>query len=118
MVAQTKDEIKSANFLNDYLKSCYGLTLPVKSRGTSGIIIKAGKDGKDGYTLNVDKNTVSINGNTAPGAFYGIQTFIQLLPTEKGTMLRVPAVNITDAPTVGYRGLMLDVGRHVFPLNL
>ncbi|WP_262919434.1 glycoside hydrolase family 20 zincin-like fold domain-containing protein [Niabella hibiscisoli] len=41
IIAQTKDEIKSANFLNEYLKNCYGFILPVKPKGTTGIIIKA-----------------------------------------------------------------------------
>lgn len=117
IIAQTKDELKSANFLNEYLKNCYGFTLPVKSKGTAGVIIKSGNGGKDGYTLNINKNTVVITGLTAPGAFYGIQSLIQLLPTEKSNTLLVPAVSITDAPTVQYRGLMLDVGRHVFPLS-
>lgn len=117
IIAQTKDELKSANFLNEYLKNCYGFTLPVKSKGTTGIIIKSGNGAKDGYTLNINKSTVAITGLTAPGAFYGIQSLIQLLPTEKSKTLSVPAVSITDAPTVQYRGLMLDVGRHVFPLS-
>jgi len=42
---------------------------------------------------------------------------IQLLPVEKNTSLTIPAVLIKDAPTVQYRGLMLDVGRHYFPLD-
>ncbi|WP_346239541.1 beta-N-acetylhexosaminidase [Niabella insulamsoli] len=117
IIAKSKDEVKSANFLNDYLKQCYGYSLPVKSSGSKGIIIVAGNTGNDGYTLNADKKSVVIKGSTAPGAFYGVQTLIQLLPTQKSSALIVPAVSITDAPTVAYRGLMLDVGRHFFPVD-
>lgn len=117
IIAQTKDELKSANFLNEYLKNCYGFSLPVKSKGTTGIIIKSGNGAKDGYTLDINKSTAAITGLTAPGAFYGMQSLIQLLPTEKNNTLLIPSVSITDAPTVQYRGLMLDVGRHVFPLS-
>lgn len=118
LVAKTKDEIKSANFLNDYIKSCYGFSLPLKISGNKGIIITAAnRTGKDGYTLNVNTSSVSISGNTAPGAFYGMQTLIQLLPLEKSNNLRVPAVLIKDEPVAGYRGLMLDVSRHFFPVS-
>ncbi|GAB3422791.1 beta-N-acetylhexosaminidase [Niabella aquatica] len=117
IVARTKDEIKSANFLNDYLKNIYGFKLPVKSAGSKGIIITAANTGKDGYTLNADKNAVIIKGSTGPGAFYGIQTLIQLLPVQKSTVLKVPAVTITDAPATQYRGLHLDVARHFFPVS-
>lgn len=117
IIAQTKDEIKSANFFNEYLKSCYGFTLPVEAKGTSGIIIKALKGTHDGYQLTINQKAVLITGTTAPGAFYGVQSLIQLLPAEKKAVLQVPAVSIKDAPTVSYRGLMLDVSRHVFPLD-
>ncbi|WP_317235879.1 family 20 glycosylhydrolase [Niabella hibiscisoli] len=65
----------------------------------------------------MDNTKAIISGLTAPGAFYGVQSLIQLLPVEKSTLLKIPAVSITDAPAVHYRGLMLDVSRHVFPLD-
>ena len=117
IVARTKDEIKSANFLNDYLKKYYGFTLPVKSAGKKGIIITAASNGKDGYTLDAGKKAVTIKGSSAPGAFYGVQTLIQLLPVQKSTTLTIPAVSVTDAPATQYRGLHLDVTRHYFPLD-
>lgn len=118
IIAKTKDDIKSANFLNDYLKSSYGFSLPVKAAGSKGIFISSGSTGnKEGYTLNADKNSIKIKGNTAAGTFYGIQTLIQLLPVEKSATLKVPGVSIKDAPVAGYRGLMLDVSRHYFPVS-
>ncbi|MFT4092272.1 MAG: beta-N-acetylhexosaminidase [Niabella sp.] len=117
LIAKTKDEIKSANFFNEYLKSYYGFKLQVKPSGTGGIIIVSGTGEKDGYTFEVSDNAININGYTGAGTFYGIQTLIQLLPVEKTSALSIPAVSITDAPAVGYRGLMLDVGRHFFPVE-
>lgn len=117
IVAKTKDEIKSAQFLNSFLKNIYGLSLPIKATGTQGIIITAGTSGKDGYTLVSDKKAVRVKGNTPAGAFYGIQTLIQLLPVEKSSTLKIPAVSIKDAPIAQYRGLMLDVSRHFFPVE-
>lgn len=117
IVAKTKDEIKTANFLNEYFKSNYGFKLSVKKYGPNSIQIHSANGNKDGYTLNVSKGGAVIRGNTGAGTFYGIQSLIQLLPVEKNAKLTIPAVSITDAPTVQYRGLMLDVGRHYFPLD-
>jgi len=117
IVAKTKDEIKSANFLNEYFKSNYGFILPIKKYASNSIQIHSANGTKDGYTLNVSKGGAVIRGNTGAGTFYGIQSLIQLLPVEKNTSLTIPAVLIKDAPTVQYRGLMLDVGRHYFPLD-
>lgn len=46
--------------------------------------------------------------------FYGIQTFIQLTPL-RGT--KIPFVEIKDNPRFAYRGLHLDVCRHMFPVE-
>ncbi len=70
--------------------------------------------GNEGYTLSVSKKGISIQANTEAGLFYGIQTFIQLTPLQ-GT--KIPFVEITDYPRFGYRGLHLDVCRHIFPIE-
>ena len=63
----------------------------------------------------VSPSAISISAPTANGAFYGVQTLIQLLPVEKAADLKIPAVLIEDYPRFKYRGLMLDCGRHFFP---
>jgi len=64
---------------------------------------------------------VTITANRPAGLFYGMQTLTQLLTKEiesktaaTGTWT-LPAVNITDYPRFGWRGIMLDVSRHFFP---
>jgi len=47
--------------------------------------------------------------------FYAVQTLCQLLPVKGGRA--IPAVEIEDKPRFAWRGLMLDVGRHIFPLE-
>lgn len=116
LIAKTKDEIKSANFFNGYLKSYYGFQLPVKSSGTKGIIIHSGNTSKDSYTLSANSNAIVIKGTSAASAFYGVQTLIQLLPVNKSAAFNIPAVLISDAPALQYRGLHLDVSRHFFPV--
>ncbi|GAB3027646.1 hypothetical protein GCM10027051_35730 [Niabella terrae] len=117
IIATTGEDRKSAAFLNDYLQHCYGFSLPVQRSGKKGILISSKKGDRDAYTLISGKNGVQIKGSSAAGAFLGLQSLIQLLPTERSQSLSIPAVTITDAPASKYRGLMLDVGRHYFPLS-
>lgn len=78
--------------------------------------------GKEGYTLNVTNQEVSLSANEPAGLFYGMQTLMQLLPAaiESKTIAKelkwsLPCVTILDYPRFGWRGLMLDVSRHFFP---
>lgn len=75
----------------------------------------------EGYRLSVTPGAVSISANTAAGLFYGVQSFLQLLPKEimspsvvKNISWAAPCAEITDYPRFGWRGLMLDVSRHFF----
>lgn len=77
--------------------------------------------GKEGYQLSVTAQNIIIKANQPAGLFYGVQTLLQLLPKEiesnevvKDFNWTVPAVEITDYPRFGWRGLMLDVSRHFF----
>jgi hexosaminidase len=77
--------------------------------------------GKEGYNLSVTPAGVTIRANEAAGLFYGVQTFLQLLPKEiesnavvKDIKWTVPCVEITDYPRFGWRGMMFDVSRHFF----
>ena len=76
---------------------------------------------KEGYTLAVTPQQISIKAADYNGALYALQTLRQLLPNEvESTKLvkrdwLVPAVTISDAPQYQWRGLMLDVSRHFFP---
>jgi hexosaminidase len=67
----------------------------------------------EGYRLSVTKKGVTIQANTGAGLFYGVQSLIQLISIDGN---QVPFVEITDYPRFSYRGLHLDVGRHMFPV--
>ncbi len=75
--------------------------------------ILEGKPGES-YRLHVDDKII-ITGSTPAGVFYGIQTLAQLLPL-KGEV-KVPKVAINDGPRFGWRGMHLDVGRHLFAVE-
>ncbi|MFC1544638.1 beta-N-acetylhexosaminidase [Gemmatimonadota bacterium] len=70
--------------------------------------------GPEDYTLVVAPGGVGITASTAAGVFYGIQTFLQLLPPEKlegAKEVRLPALKINDMPQFGWRAYLLDDAR-------
>jgi len=75
------------------------------------------------YSLNITEKEIIISASTTIGAFYGFQTLRQLLPPdfENGTytkqIVKIPRLNIKDAPKFKYRGMHLDVGRHMFSVD-
>lgn len=76
----------------------------------------------EGYKLEVAAETIDIASSSAAGAFYALQTLRQLMTAEAFTAgdvkaVEIPAVKIEDAPLLGYRGTMLDVGRYFFPVE-
>jgi hexosaminidase len=75
--------------------------------------------GKEGYQLIINNFGVTIRANTAHGAFYGIQTLLQLLvgKTKDGAFTfspSLPSVEISDQPRFAWRGMHLDVCRHFY----
>mgnify|MGYP002743617485 FL=1 len=89
---------------------------------TNSVVIDTDKSlPKEGYTLAVTPQQISIKAADYNGALYALQTLRQLLPNEveSAELVKrdwlVPAVTITDAPQYQWRGLMLDVSRHFFP---
>ena len=76
----------------------------------------------EGYRLEVENEAIIIEVSSPAGVFYALQTLKQLMPKEimAGTALttkakiEVPCVSIADEPLYGWRGFMLDEGRHFF----
>ena len=109
----------------DFLK---GFIYPVieGSKGESNKIIFI-KDNtitnSEGYSLEVKSNKIEIRTNTAKGAFYAVQSLRQLLPSEFENKkpleytVAIPAIRIEDQPQFGYRGMHLDVSRHMYSVD-
>ncbi len=79
----------------------------------------------EAYELVTTSSGININASSAKGAFYAVQTLLQLLPPDvfgnekvlSPKDLIVPIVNIKDEPRYAWRGMHLDVGRHLFPVE-
>ena len=118
--AENEKMEKNANFLSDYLHEMLGLKLSLTTdlKSTNAIILDLVEgENKEAYTLVVEANKVSIHGTSEAGVFYGIQTLRKSLPIGKNLKVSLPAVEIKDQPRFSYRGMMLDVSRHFFPLD-
>ena len=111
---------KNAEFLAEFLKEQTGKVL-VPQAGTEGVgvllQVVANEDQPEGYTLKVTPEQVLISGGSEAGVFYGIQTLRKSVADANGANVVLPAVEINDAPRFGYRGTMLDVSRHFFPVD-
>ena len=77
--------------------------------------------GREGYTLDVSRKNIIIRAVAGNGLFYATQSFFQLFPPEIELLssfrhtYKLPVVSIRDMPRYPYRGMHLDVGRHLFP---
>lgn len=63
------------------------------------------------YLLKVDGNSIRIEANDRAGAFYGIQSLLQLIRSNDGR-IQIRQCEINDYPTLAWRSFMLDEGRY------
>ena len=114
-----------AEYLQELLAQSTGRVAVMKEGKAKGTIVlrtDAGAHLKaEAYTLSVTKKGVDIVAADANGAFYGIQSLLQLFPAEiyskkwqRATTWTAPCVEIADAPERPWRGMMLDVARYFY----
>lgn len=113
--------LEAADLLHEhpYLKFNKIKTLrPGKKAPLKGIVLlEAGKGdtlAQNAYRLEISADRILITAHQPEAILNGIATLRQLALTGKDR--RLPAVWIEDQPAFGYRGLMLDVSRHFFPI--
>ena len=115
-----------AEFFAAKMRTATGLNIQVAEKGNIQLSVDPSLDvaNDEGYTLDVTKDGAVVVAKTAQGLFYGMQSFLQLLPAEiegpskvNGIAWQAPAVSIKDAPRFGYRGIMLDPCRHFMPVE-
>jgi hexosaminidase len=106
------------SFLRDAVRDQTGIRLS-ENKHAHGIVlaIDPSVKGDEAYRLAVTPRGVIIQASTDQGLFWGVQTLGQLLPLQHGSPAAIPAVQIEDAPAFAYRGFMLDVGRHFYPVS-
>lgn len=112
---------KNAQFLAEYIRQQTGLQLAVtnKKPAKNAILLENSlkSSNKEAYELQVNETSVRINGASDAGTFYGIQTFRKMIPHSYVGTYDLVTATIKDEPRFGYRGMMLDVGRHFFTVD-
>lgn len=129
LYASTPEEKTVAAYFAAKLRLSTGYPLAITDKEGPNVIAlltEASPDMNDeGYTLDLTPSRVSVKAKTPQGLFYGMQTFLQLLPAEvespsvaKGIAWTAPAVRVDDEPRFAYRGVMLDACRHFIPVDI
>lgn len=79
--------------------------------------------GNEGYYLNVERHRICVSALSQKGIFYGLQSLFQITAAnafvEEGLSdnITIPTLEIADKPRFQYRGMHLDVVRHMFPVE-
>lgn len=119
----------AADYLALLINNPSGLKIPVTegtkvTRGSAFMSLDTSVTNIESYVLSVNPGKVTMKARTAAGIFYAVQTIRQLLPAEverdsliKNINMVVPSCEISDEPRFTYRGMHLDVGRHMFPVE-
>lgn len=121
IAAKTKDELNVASFLAAYFGELGKTANITGDTKLATIKLQIGSTetvkNPEGYQLTIDKAGARITASSGAGLFYGSQTLMQLLPTKSQQNIKLPFVSIIDEPAFKWRGNMLDVARHYFPLS-
>ncbi len=121
---------QQANYFSEIIDESFGIKTTIQKKNSKknkeGVIIlkitEGNSDfGDEGYHLIIGKKKIIIEANSVTGTFYGIQSLFQLLllnadlQSDSISEIKIPTLEITDSPRFAYRGMHLDVGRHMFP---
>jgi hexosaminidase len=110
----------SAQFLKSFIED--GSPIELQQNAMISFIKDTGIDHPEGYKLIITPKNIEIRAETDQGAFYAVQSLRQLLPPEfengsyKKDSVAITCLSIKDEPRFTYRGMHLDVGRHMFPV--
>ena len=69
------------------------------------------------YILKINTDQINIEASTETGAIFGFQSLYQLMNLNlKNGVVKLQNQVIKDSPRFKYRGMHLDVGRHMYPV--
>ena len=122
--ASQPELVKEANFLTEFLNEILGYDLKIEAcdsfkKGAINLSVDPNIFiEKDSYKIIVNEDNINITSSKTSSLFYAIQTLRKSLPFDaKGENIAMPSAEIYDYPRFGHRGMMLDVSRHIFPLD-
>ena len=115
-VFNTSDGVKVENQVGADAENIYTKAWNVKVNDAAKRVVKftplANASSPEAYRLHVAPDAIEISAASSEGFLRAWQTMEQLT-TKKG----IACCDIVDAPAYKWRGLMLDVSRHYFPIS-
>ncbi|WP_101688947.1 glycoside hydrolase family 20 protein [Dysgonomonas massiliensis] len=113
---------RTAQFLAEYIKQNTGLKISItdQAAATNNIILKIGlsSSNSEAYKIDVTSEGIYIEGASHAGVFYGVQTIRKSIPADNDvSMVNFKGATINDYPRFSYRGMHLDVARHMFSVD-
>ncbi|MFN3996548.1 beta-N-acetylhexosaminidase [Algoriphagus sp.] len=118
LVGASNNLTKIGEHLAEKLRPATGFDFPVSFDAGQVILELTGEENSEAYEIMISEDEVKITSSGEAGLFYGVQTLLQLFPsqiassTTQSVDWNIPTGSIKDAPSFEYRGSMLDVARH------
>ncbi|MFC5284791.1 family 20 glycosylhydrolase [Pedobacter alpinus] len=119
---ETNDDRKIAELFKELVKEKEGFDLVVAKnfiQAPESVIsfnsVNANGLAEEAYVLEVNDSHIHLSGGDR-GVFYAMQSLTQLYLNGLDNH-QIPQCKIIDQPRYAYRGLHLDVSRHIFPLD-
>ncbi len=110
----SEEFVGAGNYITEYLK-----TKPRENEGTVKFKKVGGMQSEE-YSLKVATDGITVTASSYAGAFYGAVTLKMILmqAEKRDGKAIVSTLLIKDKPDCSYRGLMLDVSRHYFSVDI
>lgn len=110
---------EASKFLLQAIKNGYKPKVNASEAPVQIRIEKTANLPEEGYKISISDRKVVISATHSKGAFYGVQSFLALMPADfwagSSEELILPQIEIEDYPSYGYRGFFLDVARNFQP---
>lgn len=98
--------VKSALHANNHLQKNKAIYLLLNNRLSN-----------EKYLITIHAEKIVIEAAGVRGLINGMQSLLQLIPIKKQEKISIEPVYIEDEPRFSYRGMHLDVVRHIFPVS-
>ena len=121
--------LRTVGFLNEHLQKAAGFELqvsdddPLRHGNEEGIFWLQAGSLPESYHLRITPDKVLVEYADGAGAFYALQTLLQILPDaifadspQRGVRWLLPCCDIEDSPRFPYRGMHLDCCLHFFDI--
>ena len=108
-----------SNYFKLYIEENYQVSFAPQNESKKIIFtINDAITNEEGYELKIEENSILIASKNSKGAFYAVQSLLQLMPIKSnGLAIAIPCLELQDEPQFKYRGMHLDVGRHFFSVD-